>query len=139
MKIYTSFLVLSLMFLLLSGCATKPAVLEQDLTEALNFSVISPEVAKSLLEGAYNVKLVDVRTLEEHVSSRIPDSILLPYDIIEIEAADKLPNKNDTIIVYCRTGRRSAIAAQTLVRLGYSDVRDLGGIVDWPYETISGE
>jgi rhodanese-related sulfurtransferase len=78
-----------------------------------------------------------VRTEEEHSEKHIPNSILIPVDIIEKEAATKLLDKNAPIFVYCRSGRRSITASETLVKMGYADVYNLGGIIDWPYETKS--
>ena len=80
--------------------------------------------------------LVDVRTDEEYKEKRIRGAILIPDNEIANRAAAALPNKNSLILVYCRSGRRSANAANALVRMGYTNVYDMGGIVDWPYETV---
>ena len=102
--------------------------------------LIAPKDAKALLAARADIALVDVRTREEFVAGRIPGSILLPYDQIDATSAAKVIGPKDrTVIVYCRSGRRSAIAAQALVSLGYKNVLDLGGIQAWPYETVSGE
>jgi len=63
--------------------------------------------------------------------------VLLPLDDIPQQAESVLPDKDATIIIYCRSGRRSAIAAEELLNMGYKNVYDLGGILDWPYETTS--
>lgn len=98
---------------------------------------ISPEDAKAMI-GTEGVVLLDVRTQEEYSEAHIDGAVLLPYDAIEPNA-DKLPkDKDTTIIVYCRSGRRSAIAAETLIGMGYVNVYDLGGIQGWPYETVTG-
>mgnify|MGYP001810266221 CR=1 FL=1 len=99
---------------------------------------ILPEDAKKRLDAGESILLVDVRTEEEHLETRIPGSLLLPVDDIGKMAQTLLPDKNATLFVYCRSGRRSAIAADTLSALGYTSVFDLGGIIDWPYETESG-
>ena len=102
-------------------------------------SLISPKAAKELLASGKNVLLLDVRTQEEFLEGRIADSVLLPYDQITAKsAAQSIGAKDRTVIVYCRTGRRSAAAAATLVALGYKKVLDLGGIQAWPYGTIKG-
>ena len=75
--------------------------------------------------------LLDVRTQEEYDEDHIPGAVLLPYDKIAEQAAVVLPDKEKEIIVYCRSGRRSAIAAETLVKLGYMQVADFGGISRW--------
>lgn len=99
---------------------------------------ISAEDARDWLAKDEGVLLLDVRTEDEYKEIRIPGSQLLPYDEI-IARKGELPADLDTpIIVYCRSGRRSAIAAETLLGLGYTEVYDLGGIQDWPYETEKG-
>jgi len=74
-----------------------------------------------------------VRTQEEYDAGHLKGSILIPYTDIEKLAGEKLPDKDATILVYCRSGRRSAIAAQALADLGYTHVMDMGGLQDWPY------
>jgi Rhodanese-like domain. len=86
-----------------------------------------------------DVILVDVRTPEEHRQKRIPGSILLPDYELKSRAEEVLPDKDAKIVVYCRSGRRSAEAAKVLKEMGYKNVYDLGGIIDSPYETESGE
>ena len=104
-------------------------------------ALISPKAARDLLASGKDALLVDVRTLEEFVAGRIAGSVLLPYDQITAASAATLIglNKDRTVIVYCRSGRRSEIAAATLASLGYRKVLDLGGIGAWPYGTISGQ
>jgi len=100
---------------------------------------IAPREAKTLLSAGKGAILVDVRTVEEFQELRIPGAVLLPYDRIDRKsAAAAIPSKESTVIVYCRSGRRSAIAAASLAKLGYKRVLDLGAIGDWPYETASG-
>lgn len=80
-----------------------------------------------------------MRTKEEYAEKHIPGSMLIPVDALEKEAPSKLNDKNATILVYCRSGRRSVAASEVLVKLGYTNVYNLGGIMDWIYETKSGE
>lgn len=103
------------------------------------YSDISPQEARKRLDSEKGIVLLDVRTKSEHIEKHIPGSILIPVDEIEMEAPGKLPDKNAPIFVYCRNGRRSVKAAEKLVNLGYTDVYNLGGIKNWPYETESGE
>ncbi len=99
--------------------------------------IITPEDALALI-GTQGVTLLDVRTKEEYDEAYIDGAVLLPYDEIA-QTIDKFDiDKDSTVIVYCRSGRRSAIAAATLAELGYTDIYDLGGIQNWPYETVSG-
>lgn len=100
--------------------------------------LISPADAKKRLDTEQGIILLDVRTAEEHAAGHIKGSIVIPVDNIAAEAATKLADKNAVIFVYCHSGRRSAIAAAELVKLGYTHVFDLGGIIDWPYEVVKG-
>ena len=100
-------------------------------------SRIAPAKAKELLAANQSAILLDVRTNDEFAAGHIAGAILLPYDeITATTAAKAIPAKNRPVVVYCRSGRRSAIAAAALVKLGYAKVFDLGGIIDWPYETV---
>ena len=99
--------------------------------------LITPDEARELI-GQPNVTLLDVRAKYEFDESHIDGALLLPYDAITAESPELPENKDDTIIVYCRSGRRSAIAADALASLGYTRIFDLGGIQDWPYETVAG-
>ncbi len=105
-------------------------------------SEVTPGEAKKLLAAGGNVVLLDVRTPEEHEERHIPGGLLLPLDepaIFGPKAEKLLPDRDAAILVYCRSGRRSRLAAEILAGLGYRNVRDLGGIIDWPYETAGGK
>jgi phage shock protein E len=108
-------------------------------TKSLSFKKISPKAALELLKGEKKAVLIDVRTDEEYRIIRIPGSILIPDYEIKDKIADVVPDKDTPIILYCRTGRRSANAAKILVEMGYTMVFDLGGIVDWPFDTEGDE
>ena len=95
---------------------------------------ISQEEAKEIMDSGEDIVILDVREQDEYDAGHIPGAVLIPYTRIEEQSGAMLPDKNRTILVYCRTGRRSKIAAQSLAELGYSDVREFGGILDWPYE-----
>ena len=88
------------------------------------------------LNAKENFVLLDVRTQEEFDAGHIPTAILLPYDEINLKAATVLPDKEKEIVLYCRSGRRSAIAKKALVELGYKDVKDFGGISRWQGELV---
>ena len=84
----------------------------------------------SVMDGSV---LLDVRTPDEYAAGHIPGSLLIPFDEIKVKS-DQLPqNKNTEIVVYCRSGRRSAIAADTLISLGYAKIYDLGAVSSWTY------
>ncbi len=101
---------------------------------------ISPRAARDLLASDKSALLLDVRTREEFLEARIPGSVLLPFDAIDAASAARVVGPKDRpIVVYCRTGRRSAVAASTLASLGYRNVYDMGGIGSWPYGTVRGE
>lgn len=99
---------------------------------------ISPEEAAEMLKNDPQIILLDVRTEEEYAEKHIPNSILVPDDQVVARANTTFPDKNAVILVYCRSGRRSEGAAKALVKLGYNNVYDFGGINDWPYETEPG-
>ncbi|MDP3130209.1 MAG: rhodanese-like domain-containing protein [Bacillota bacterium] len=99
--------------------------------------LISAREGKAMLDADDEVILVDVRTLEEYQEAHIPGAILLPLSDLAVDAASALPDKDAKIILYCRSGNRSAQAATILDGLGYTKVYDMGGIIDWPYETTT--
>jgi rhodanese-related sulfurtransferase len=98
--------------------------------------MISPEEAKNIIESDKEYILLDVRTEEEFALEHIKNAINLPDYEIALKFQEILPEKDAQIIVYCQSGRRSVNAAKMLVELGYTSVHDLGGINDWPYDTI---
>lgn len=87
--------------------------------------------AKEVLDNE-NVILLDVRTEEEFITGHIPNSLLIPLDELK-ERLEELKDKNAKILVYCKSGRRSALACEILMHEGYNNIYDLGGVVDWPY------
>ena len=95
---------------------------------------ITAEEAKQIMDSSENFVILDVRTDEEYAEGHIPNAILIPDYEIEEKAEAILTDKNQTILVYCRSGNRSKSASEILARLGYTDVREFGGINDWPYE-----
>lgn len=97
---------------------------------------ITAEAAKALMDSEENYMVLDVRTPEEYKEGHIAGAVLIPYDEIKDRADEVLPDKDMLILVYCRSGRRSKIAAQALAELGYTNVKEFGGIIDWPYEII---
>lgn len=96
---------------------------------------ITAEQAKDLID-AKGVTILDVRTQEEYDEDHIENAVLLPNTEIKSKAEPMLPDKNAKILVYCTSGRRSEPAAKLLIKMGYTDVIDFGGLADWPYDTI---
>lgn len=102
----------------------------------MSYECISQSEAKALMDSGEPLVILDVREQSEYDEGHIPGALLLPYTQIEQQAEEKLPDKDALILVYCRSGRRSKIGAQTLADLGYSNVKEFGGIIDWQYETV---
>ena len=100
---------------------------------------ITAEEAKKIMDTESDYIILDVRTEEEFAQGHIPGAMLIPDYAIREKAETALPDKDALILVYCRSGRRSKNAAQILAELGYSNIREFGGIVSWPYETVAGE
>lgn len=115
--------------LLLTGCAA-PA-------EGGSYRQIGMNDAVTMMEEESGYIILDVRTPEEFAQRHIPGAINVPNEIIETEALSQLPDKDQLILVYCRSGNRSKQASEKLVALGYTNVVEFGGINDWPGETVS--
>lgn len=98
---------------------------------------ITAEEAKKIMGTESEYVILDVRTEEEFAQGHIPGAMLIPDYAIREEAEKALPDKDALILVYCRSGRRSKNAAQILLELGYTNIREFGGIIDWPYETVT--
>ena len=95
---------------------------------------ITAEEAKQIVDSEEGYIILDVRTQEEYDQGHIPGAIVISHEEIEEKAEEVLTDKDQLILVYCRSGRRSKIAAEALVELGYTNIKEFGGIIDWPYE-----
>ena len=100
------------------------------------YEQITAEQAKSIMDTEKDYIIIDARTEEEFAEGHIENAILIPEYEIANRAEKELPDKEQLILVYCRSGRRSKIASEELVKLGYTNVKEFGGIIDWPYETV---
>ena len=119
--------ILLMMTLLLTGCAVpKPA------TEANTYRQITMQEAVEMMEKEENYIILDVRTHEEFAAGHIPGAIVIPNETIGTEEIPQLPDKDQLIMVYCRSGNRSKKACATLSDLGFENVVDFGGISEWP-------
>ena len=96
---------------------------------------ITAEEAKQIMDSEKGYIILDVRAQEEYDQGHIPGAIVISHEEITEKAEEVLTDKGQLILVYCRSGRRSKIAAEALVELGYTNIREFGGISDWPYET----
>lgn len=132
-KIAIVFLLSTFTLLFACGCAQK----NENSSGA--YQKISAEEAQQMMQDSSEYILLDVRTSQEFDEVHIEGAILIPDNEIEARAAMELPDKNALILVYCRSGRRSAGAAEQLIGMGYTNVYDFGGIADWPYDTVSGK
>ena len=103
---------------------------------ALSYEQINGAEAKALMDKESGYIIIDARTQSEYDEGHIPGAILIPEYEIAQRAESELPDKNQLILVYCRSGRRSKIAAEELVKLGYTNVKEFGGIIDWEYEIV---
>ena len=128
--------------LFMSGCAFEPApevsTPEVSTPAPTSYQTITAEEAYTMMKESDDFILLDVRTMEEYLEAHIEGAVLLPNESIdETTAMEVLPQKDAQIFLYCRTGRRSAEAAGKLFNLGYTNVNDFGGIVDWPYDVVN--
>ena len=100
------------------------------------YEQITAEQAKTIMDTEKDYVIIDARTEEEFAEGHIKNAILIPEYEIKDRAEKELPDKEQLILVYCRRGRRSKIASEELVKLGYTNVKEFGGIIDWPYKTV---
>ena len=117
--------------LLLSGCATQSA--------EKTYRQITMEEAVTMMEEETGYIILDVRTAQEYSEKHIPGAINIANESIGTEDIPELPDKDQLILVYCRSGNRSKQASEKLVKLGYTNIVEFGGINDWTGETVSGE
>ncbi len=133
-KLYIIVIMILSLFII-SGCST---VVNKDTTKSVENSSVTKITAKEakveIDKG--NVIILDVRTKEEYTSGHIENSILIPVNDIEKEVENILKDKEQKVLIYCRSGNRSSQAAKLLVKMGYTNVYDFGGIKDWPYEIV---
>ena len=124
-------LMITLSIFNLAACGDK-----NDKGETLTYEQISAEEAKAIMDTEKEYIIIDARTGSEFAEGHIEGAILIPEYEIADRAEKELPNKDSLILVYCRSGRRSKIASEELVKLGYTNVKEFGGIIDWPYEIV---
>ncbi len=142
------YIIFALAFLLLTSCTEErsvsiiggadgpTAVTISKKGEKAMYEEISQEEAKEIMDSDGEYIILDVREKDEFDEGHISGAILLPYTEIENSAETLLPDKEKLILVYCRSGRRSKIAASSLASLGYTNVKEFGGIIDWQYDIV---
>lgn len=127
-------LLLCLIFLIV-GCKSNTENDKVDEEEIDSYQQISQEKAKEMMDSEQELAILDVRTLEEYEEGRISGARLLPNEEISEETViEKFPDKEEVILIYCRSGNRSKQAAEKLVSYGYTNVYEFGGIITWAYE-----
>lgn len=131
MKKMMFFIGLVMTFAIFSGCTA-----EKETDVMVINEKITAEKAKEMMNQDPNIIILDVRSLEEFSAGHIKGALLIPDNEITDKAGEMLADKTATILVYCRSGRRSAIAAEALVKLGYTKIYDFGGIIDWKYDVV---
>jgi len=119
----------AVLFFLAAGCQSA----------APGYKTITAAQGKQMMDSGGPYTLVDVRTADEYQQGHIPGAELIPVDTIAARAGTDLPNKSAVILVYCRSGARAATAARALVSMGYTSVYDLGGIINWSYDLVTGD
>ena len=140
------YITLILLCILLSGCGNATSIgiiggadgptsiIVAEKGEKAMYEQITAENAKKIMDSGEEHIILDTREQNEFDEGHIPGAILIPYTEIENKAEEMLPDKDKLILVYCRSGRRSKIAAESLAKIGYTNVKEFGGIIDWPYE-----
>ena len=123
-----------LVFLLLAVMLLTACGQDKENDQGAAYLNITAEEAKKIMDTEEGYIILDVRTQEEYDQGHIPGAIVISHEEIAEKSEDVLTDKDQLILVYCRSGRRSKIAAEALVELGYTNIMEFGGISDWPYE-----
>ena len=119
---------------IIGGADGPTSIIVAEKGEKAMYEQITAEEAKKIMDSGEEHIILDTREQDEFDEGHIPGAILIPYTEIENKAIELIPDKDKLILVYCRSGRRSKIAAESLAKLGYTNVKEFGGIIDWPYE-----
>ena len=122
-----------IMTFLLTGC-TSPA--PKTVPEVNTYRQITMQEAVEMMEKEENYVILDVHTHEEFAAGHVPGAIVIPNETIGAEEIPQLPDKDQLIMVYCRSGNRSKQASDKLVKLGYTNIVEFGGIIDWLGEIV---
>ena len=123
-----------LVFLLLAVMMLTACGQDKENDQGAAYVNITAEEAKQIMDSEEGYIILDVRTQEEYDQGHIPGAIVISHEEIAEKAEEVLTDKDQLILVYCRSGRRSKIAAEALVELGYTNIKEFGGIIDWTYE-----
>ena len=121
---------------IIGGADGPTSIIVAEKGEKAMYEQITAEEAKRIMDSGEEHIILDTREQDEYDEGHIEGAILIPYTEIENKAEEMLPDKEKLILVYCRSGRRSKIAAEALSKLGYTNVKEFGGIIDWKYEVV---
>jgi len=130
-------LILLLGIFVFSSCSSPENAEESSSDSKNDYEQITPEKAKELMDSEENYIILDVRTDEEYNAGHIKGALLIPDYEIKEKASSMLTDKDQLILVYCRSGRRSKNVSKDLAELGYTNVKEFGGIIDWTYGTVT--
>ena len=125
-RVIISFILVCLTLVCLSSCKDKK----------IEYTQITPEEAKLLMDTEKEYTVIDARTSAEYEMGHIKNAVVLEPEDVQVLASQMFPNKDELILVYCQNDDRSKRVAETLANLGYTNVKDFGGLVKWPYETV---
>ena len=146
MKKFITLFALVLSALTLSACAAPAAVAQATPAPSAmpapsatpaEYKKINAVEAKARMDSGDEIVILDVRTKEEYDAGHIAGAILVPNESITDKQPELLPELDAEILIYCRSGNRSAQAARKLIAIGYTNVVDFGGIIDWPYGSVT--
>ena len=126
-----TYLVILVLSIFMTGCGVYQS--NSDNTSG-NIKKITAEEAKKMMDEDKEILIIDVREENEYNEGHIKNSVLVPLGTIDSSIGNLAKEKEEPILVYCRSGRRSAEAANILNELGYTNIYDFGGIIDWNYE-----
>lgn len=141
MKLSVFLSIILIIVLTLTACAPNPndeIIESSDSTQVpvVVYKKITAQQAKARIDSGDEVIILDVRTEAEYNAEHIQNAILIPNETISDVMPELLPELDAEILIYCRSGNRSAQAAKKLIAMGYTNIYDFGGIIDWPYETV---
>ena len=130
------FIIMAAFLLLLTACSSGPQVMDgEDMVRS--YTKISQDEAKAMMEQDDGHVIVDVRRPDEFAAGHIPGAICIPNENIGSEQPEELPDLHQVILIYCRSGNRSKQAAQKLFDMGYTNIYEFGGIIDWTGDVVT--
>ena len=147
MKRKTFFIIIGLLCMILPACgnsASSSEIIQEEIktttaSQSFSYHQITQAEAKEMMKADDGHVIVDVRRQDEYDSGHIPDAILIPNESIGTEKPKELPDLDQVILIYCRSGRRSKEASQKLADMGYTHIYEFGGIIDWTGEVVTSQ